>query len=86
MDYANQVDTGLENVAILEAREVVWSSGALGCPRPDGFYTQALVDGYLVIIGHGETLAYYHSRKGQRPFLCPEDRRIRPIQMDQTIY
>lgn len=86
IDYANKVETDLENVAILEAREVVWSSGAIGCPRPDGFYTQALVEGHLIVIAHGENLAHYHSRKGQRPFLCPEDRRAPPIQMNRTIY
>lgn len=86
IDYSNRVETDLENVSILEAREVVWSSGALGCPRPDGFYTQALVEGHLIVITHGGDVAHYHSRKGQRPFLCPEDRRIQPIQMNQTIY
>ncbi len=86
IDYANRVKASLDGVAILEAREVVWSSGALGCPREDGFYTQALVSGYWVVIGHGEKVVYYHSRKGQKPFLCPEDRRIQPIQMSETIY
>lgn len=86
IDLANSLETDLEAVRIMEAREVVWSDGAVGCPRPEGFYTQALVEGYLVVLSHNNEQAYYHSSRGQRPFLCPPDRRVPPIMIDQTIY
>lgn len=41
------------------AAEVTWSDGSLGCPQPDEVYTQALVDGYWVVLTHeGATFDY----------------------------
>lgn len=34
------------------AAEVTWSDGSLGCPEPGRAYTQALVDGYWVVVTH----------------------------------
>ena len=36
--------------SVIRAEAVTWSDGALGCPEPGGMYTQALVDGYQVVI------------------------------------
>jgi len=41
---------GPEQVAIARAESVVWSDGSLGCPEPGMMYTQALVNGYWVVI------------------------------------
>ena len=39
----------------VESQEAVtWPDGSLGCPEPGMMYTQALVDGYRVIIGFGD--------------------------------
>lgn len=35
---------------VLLAETQIWSDGSLGCPEPGVSYTQALVDGYQVII------------------------------------
>jgi hypothetical protein len=41
------------------AARVTWSDGSLGCPQPGQSYTQALVDGYWIVLGHeGETFDY----------------------------
>jgi hypothetical protein len=34
----------------VRAESVVWSDGSLGCPEPGMEYTQALVNGYWVIV------------------------------------
>lgn len=86
IDHANRLEVPLDAVSIVEAREVIWSSGAVGCPQPDRFYTQALVDGYLVILMHGQEKATYHAIRGRSPFLCPADRRERPIELGESIY
>lgn len=45
------------------AAEVTWSDGSLGCPEPGRAYTQALVDGYWVVLtNEGSTFDY---RAGQ---------------------
>jgi hypothetical protein len=41
---------GPDQVAIARAESVVWSDGSLGCPEPGMAYTQALVNGYWVVI------------------------------------
>lgn len=86
IDYANELRITLDQVSILEAREVIWSSGAIGCPRPDGFYTQALVDGYLVVLAHGAYRITYHAVRGRVPFQCPEELREKPIEIKASIY
>jgi hypothetical protein len=48
-----------EAIAVVQAMAVTWSDGSLGCPEPGMFYTQALVDGYHVIVdAGGEELDY----------------------------
>jgi hypothetical protein len=37
-------------VRFVTGRSVTWSDGSWGCPEPGEFYTQALVDGYQVIL------------------------------------
>ena len=39
-----------EKLVILRAQPVVWNDGSLGCPEPGMMYTQALVNGYWVVI------------------------------------
>ncbi len=59
--------TGLERDAliVLQDEAVVWSDGSLGCPEPDMMYTQALVEGYHVIVQAGDRqLDYRASRSG----------------------
>uniref|UniRef100_A0A7C1JIC1 Uncharacterized protein n=1 Tax=Caldilinea aerophila TaxID=133453 RepID=A0A7C1JIC1_9CHLR len=59
--------TGLERNAliVLQDEAVIWSDGSLGCPEPDMMYTQALVEGYHVIVQAGDRqLDYRASRSG----------------------
>lgn len=84
--YATLNNISVDSVQILEAQEVVWSSGAVGCPRPGLSYTQALIEGYRILVSRGSDQAYYHSSRGQKPFLCPEERRSPPIEVGHSIY
>ena len=34
----------------MSAQAVTWNDGSLGCPEPGQAYTQALVDGYQVVL------------------------------------
>ena len=44
---------------VISAEPMTWSDGALGCPEPGKSYTQALVDGYqLVLEVNGERYDY----------------------------
>ena len=39
-----------EQLVIVRAESVVWNDGSLGCPEPGMMYTQALLNGYWVVI------------------------------------
>lgn len=42
------------DVEVVTAKAVTWNDGSLGCPEPGMMYTQALVDGYQVIVRAGD--------------------------------
>jgi hypothetical protein len=61
----------VEQVVIVRAESALWNDGSLGCPEPGMAYTQALVNGYWVVIkAAGKT---YDFRVGSRGSfrLCP---------------
>lgn len=52
-------------ITVIRGEFVTWPDGSLGCPEPGMSYTQALVDGYWVVLdAGGETLDYRASAKG----------------------
>ena len=58
------VDPSAVKIVAAEAR--TFSDGSLGCPRPGEMYTQAIVDGYQVIVeGDGRQLDYRGSGPGR---------------------
>lgn len=69
---ADLVDDGVDRDAItlVAAEPVVWSDGSIGCPEPGMVYTQALVEGYRIVLEvDGEEIAY-HGAGNQPPFRC----------------
>lgn len=40
----------VEQLEVVTASEVTFNDGSLGCPEPGMMYTQALVDGYQVVV------------------------------------
>lgn len=63
------------DITVITQDEVVWPDGALGCPMSGMSYTQALVDGSRIVLGHGGTEYAYHSGRAGQPFYCPPMRR-----------
>ena len=57
-------------IDVLDAREVTWRDGSVGCPSPDLAYTHALVPGFLVVLRSDDTSYRYHSAGDLMPFLC----------------
>ncbi|MCH9679867.1 MAG: hypothetical protein K0V04_00410 [Deltaproteobacteria bacterium] len=58
------------DITVVSVENIQWSNGALGCPKPDMAYTQAIVEGYRIVLQHGGTSYAFHGRTGQDPFLC----------------
>lgn len=65
-DAAARLGVDPSAVTIVDAHEETWSDGSLGCPQPGMMYTQALVDGYQVVVeANGTQLDYRGSGAGQ---------------------
>ena len=65
-------DTGVDpdDIQVVVNQEVTWRDGSLGCPKPGMFYTQALVDGYRIVLRAGGEEVAYHGSFGKPPFRC----------------
>jgi len=58
-DAATRAGVDPADVRVIEAWAAEWNDGALGCPEPNVFYTQAIVNGWQVIVeANGQTLDY----------------------------
>lgn len=67
LERRNVPTSGLE---VVTARAMTWPNGALGCPKPGAMYTQALVDGYQVVVKAGGTTYDYRFGNTSVPRLC----------------
>lgn len=71
-DLAERAGVDAEAVTVVTSERVTWRDGSLGCPEEGRVYTQALVEGYrLVLQADGEEAAY-HGRTGEPPTFCPQ--------------
>jgi hypothetical protein len=57
-------------VTVVSAEQVTWPDGSLGCPKPGQMYTQALVDGYQVVVEVDGTRYDYRVGSGSDVRLC----------------
>jgi hypothetical protein len=61
-----------EDAEAIVAERVTWSDGSLGCPEPDVMYTQALVDGYRIVLLTEEGEVAFHGADGEPPIRCED--------------
>jgi hypothetical protein len=62
---ATEAGVSADQVTVISAEPVTWGDGSLGCPQPGMMYTQALVDGYRVIVDAGGEQLDYRVGNGQ---------------------
>lgn len=71
-DAAERAGVDVADVTFVTFEMVTWPDGSLGCPDPDMLYTQALVEGYRIVLeADGERLTY-HGALGEDPFHCAD--------------
>ncbi len=58
------------HVTLVKAEQVTWNDGSLGCPEPGVMYTQALIDGYQVVLSVGDKSYDYHLSDRGNFVLC----------------
>lgn len=71
-DAAAHFDVDASSIEVAAAEAVTWPDGALGCPEPDEVYTQALVDGYRILLEVDGATVAYHGQDGSDPFRCDD--------------
>ena len=71
-DLAERLDVDPSEIELVLQEDITWRDGSLGCPQPGMRYTQALVDGYRIVLRHGDTEYRYHGGGRRGPFLCEQ--------------
>jgi hypothetical protein len=72
VDAGGEFGVDPEDIEVVTAEEVTWPDGSLGCPEPDGMYTQALVQGYRIVLDVDGREVHFHGAQGEPPFLCED--------------
>lgn len=74
-DAAAHFDVDPGDIEVVTAEAVTWPDGAIGCPQPDMMYTQALVEGYRIVLSVDGDEVAYHGEDGGDPRRCddPQD-------------
>jgi hypothetical protein len=69
-DLARRLQIAADQIALIEARAVVWPDASLGCPQPGMVYKQVPQDGALIVLAVSERRYEYHSGGSRGLFLC----------------
>jgi hypothetical protein len=69
-DLAQRLSIPVEEVTVMEVRDVTWPDASIGCPQPGMMYAQVLTEGTLIVLQRGGQTYEYHSGAGGEPFLC----------------
>lgn len=67
---AEQTNVAPSEIDVVAYEQVTWRDGSLGCPQPGMMYTQALVDGYRIVLRALGKDVSYHGQTGKPPFRC----------------
>ncbi len=77
-DLAQRLSIEITEISLIETREVVWPDASLGCPQPGMVYTQVPVNGFLIRLGVGKEMYFYHSGGSEAAFLCTDTSQVIP--------
>jgi hypothetical protein len=69
-DLSQNLGVDNQEIQIIKADSVVWNDGSLGCAQPGMMYTQALVNGYQVVLAVGDQEYDYRASDTGYFFLC----------------
>lgn len=69
-DLGQRLDQPVIDPAIVTAKAMTFNDGSLGCPKPGQAYTQALVDGYQIVVEVDGARYDYRSPGGDSVRLC----------------
>lgn len=79
-DLASDLDVPAAAIQAGPLEPVTWSNGALGCPEQGMSYTEALTDGYRVVLTVDGEQYHYHAGTDEELFYCADP--IDPVSGD----
>lgn len=71
-DAAQRTGLPAEDFVEIRSQEIVWNDGSLGCGEPGKMYTQALVDGFWVVLEVGDAHLDYRVGSKATFMLCEQ--------------
>lgn len=77
-DLAQRLSIEEAGIELMQVRSVTWGSAAIGCPKADTDYPQAVVPGTLLLLKGKGAVHRYHGRAGSYLFYCPQARATAP--------
>jgi hypothetical protein len=79
-DLSGRLDVPSGEIEVVKESSVTWRDGSMGCPKEGMMYTQALVEGTLIVLRVDGKNYQYHSGKDRPPFYCenPEKPAAKP--------
>ncbi len=69
-DLSRRLQRPVTDPVVTSAEPMTWNDGSLGCPKPGQVYTQALVDGFQVVVEVDGEQFDYRSSGGDSVRLC----------------
>ena len=69
-NLAQRLSIPAGDISLVEAKEVVWPDGSLGCPQPGMMYAQVLTPGYLIKLKYDNRDFEYHAGRGGSLTYC----------------
>ena len=74
-----QFNVDAANITVESVEPMEWNDGALGCPEPGKFYTQAIVSGYVLTVSDGSQSHEVHTNEdGSNAVVCENGRPVQP--------
>lgn len=77
-DLAHRLSIKVDQINLLEVRQVQWPDSSLGCPQPGKVYKQLPQDGLLIRLEVAGQMYFYHSGGTQAPFFCEQTSQVIP--------
>ncbi len=69
-DVLERTGASQSDLTVVRNEAAIWSDGSLGCAEPGQSYTQALVNGYWVVIDHADSEYDYRASSSGYFKLC----------------
>ncbi len=87
-DLADRLGVSADAITVVNVEEIDWPDSALGLPEPGMMYPQAIVPGYLIVLGaQGREFEYHAARQGRGRFAgvrYPEDAGVAVLHLAGT--